>query len=278
MLNPSLPGGPTHAPGPSDALLRAVADNIEPCVFAQDGAGRLVFVNRSLLRWLERSEADLLGNTSRQVWPRSLAEKDEADLALVFAGARLETDERRPRAGRLYDVRSCKFPVCDEQGRVVQALTLFHELPAACGLATGPKERPREVVIMKGQQGGLAVSTVLVVERDHQVRGLAKVLLERGHHEVLLAADAAEARRLLEREAYPPDLILFDQGYAANLREMFELAPGTEVVLTCVMAPANLAEEDRGRLAGLLYKPFDLDEPMRTVRDVLRRRSPPCWE
>jgi CheY-like chemotaxis protein len=274
MGAPFLRRGPTPVPGLGHALVRALADNIEPCVYVQDSAGRLVFVNRSFVRWLGLAETDLLGKVAADVWPADIAERDEADLALVFAGARLEGEDERPRASGAAParcpVRALKLPLCDEHGSVVAALTLFHSLrddrarlpvhrPDGEGIGDAAPTPPAPAA---GEEPALKV---LVVESDPQVRRLTQLVLERAHYEVIPAADLAAARAVLDREACRPDLVVLDEGHVDELDDVLALAPGALRVLTCAVGPADLAKGPRAHFAGLLLKPYDADELVQAI-------------
>jgi len=108
--------------------------------------------------------------------------------------------------------------------------------------------------------------TVLVVEADPSVRSLVGRVLRREGFDVLAARDARTAITLCAAHAGPLALVLTDlelpemdgaELYAAVTRER----PGTHVLYTS-------RDPDRRR-AGLLHKPFALDELMGAVRAVM---------
>ena len=104
------------------------------------------------------------------------------------------------------------------------------------------------------------MKTVLVVDDDRSLRLLCRVNLELEGHRVLEAATLAEARALFDREA--PDVILLDVhvGNEDGLELLDELealdVPSRIVLLS---GTSEIGLELRGRVAGVIGKPFDLE-------------------
>jgi DNA-binding response OmpR family regulator len=112
---------------------------------------------------------------------------------------------------------------------------------------------------MSGEGGRTHFKTVLVVDDERSLRLLCRVNLELEGHRVLEAATLAEARALVEQEA--PDVILLDVHLGNDdgldlLDELEALDVPSRVVL--LSGTSEIGPELRGRVAGVIGKPFDL--------------------
>jgi DNA-binding response OmpR family regulator len=123
-----------------------------------------------------------------------------------------------------------------------------------------------------GEGGRTHVKTVLVVDDDRSLRLLCRVNLELEGHRVLEAATLGEARTLFEREA--PDVILLDVhvGNEDGLELLDELealdVPARVVLLS---GTSEIGPELRGRVAGVIGKPFDLERLAEAVSGATLR-------
>jgi PAS domain S-box-containing protein len=107
----------------SEVKYRSLIENLEQCVFLKDVDLRYVAANRPFCQSLGRPEADVLGRTDYEFYPRALAERHRADDQRVLGeGKRLEREEQGLLGGRLCTVRVVKTPVRDAQGRAVGVL------------------------------------------------------------------------------------------------------------------------------------------------------------
>jgi PAS domain S-box-containing protein len=116
------------ARGAAESPYRALADNLDQCVFLLDPAGRHVAVNRSFCQWLGRPEADLLGRTAFDLWPPPLAEQDAAEDRRVLQGECIESEGQRPRGGEVRTVQVVRVPLRDGRGAVCGVLGLFRDV------------------------------------------------------------------------------------------------------------------------------------------------------
>jgi PAS domain S-box-containing protein len=107
---------------------RALAENVEQCVYLLDAEGRFAAVNRSFRQWLGLAEAELLGRGPLEVWPAGLAEAYAADDCRALAGERLEREEQRPRGRQTRTVRTVRVPLRDERGAVRGVLGIFRDV------------------------------------------------------------------------------------------------------------------------------------------------------
>jgi DNA-binding response OmpR family regulator len=119
----------------------------------------------------------------------------------------------------------------------------------------------------------------LVVEEDDMLAGFLRDRLSETDFEVRVAANAAEAERLLEAESYDVmvlDLSLPDDSGLQVLRQA--RAKSTDLVIV-ILAPAGVpADCVKGLDAGAddyLAKPFSYMELTARIRALLRRRSGP---
>lgn len=115
---------------------------------------------------------------------------------------------------------------------------------------------------------------ILVIDDEPRVRQVVTAYLEREGFRVDHAADAAEARALLEGP--PPDLVILDIMFpgASGLDLLAELRATTDLPVILLTARA----EEADRVAGLelgaddyVVKPFSPRELVARVRTVLRR-------
>ena len=101
--------------------------------------------------------------------------------------------------------------------------------------------------------------TVLVVDDDASMRLLCRVNLELEGHRVLEASTLAQARELIAAEI--PDVALLDVHLGSErgldlIDDVASLELPTQVVL--LSGSSEISAELRGRVAGVLGKPFDL--------------------
>ncbi len=127
-------------------------------------------------------------------------------------------------------------------------------------------------------------ATILVVEDEPAIQSLIEINLRRAGHEVMLAADAETARRLVT--AALPDLILLDWmlpgmsgiDFARQLRR-----DARTRTLPIIMLTARADERDKieGFDIGAddyITKPFSPRELMARIKALLRRHAPQTTE
>ncbi|HET7526565.1 MAG TPA: phosphate regulon transcriptional regulator PhoB [Burkholderiaceae bacterium] len=128
------------------------------------------------------------------------------------------------------------------------------------------------------------MSRILVVEDEAAIAELLALNLRHAGHEVVLAADAAQAQ--LEVDAVLPDLVVLDwmlpDQSGLTLARRWRGAERTRA-LPIIMLTARSEETDK--IAGLdsgaddyLTKPFSTSELHARIRAVLRRRAPETLE
>ena len=123
--------------------------------------------------------------------------------------------------------------------------------------------------------------TVLLVEDEPGVRGVAKELLELQGYRVLEAANGVDALELEARHRGPIHLLLTDvvmpRMGGRELAERFELRrPNARLLLVSGYTDdAALRESVRHRDTPFLHKPYALEALARAVREALDRRPAP---
>lgn len=125
-----------------------------------------------------------------------------------------------------------------------------------------------------GKQAGSAVARVLAVEDEPLVRGLIVSVLQLEGYEVVEAADALTAVRVIAES--PPDLVLLDLGLpgASGLELLAHLRRDGDVPVI-ILTGAGSEEQ---RIAGLkegaddyVVKPFSPGELVARIETILRR-------
>lgn len=147
------------------------------------------------------------------------------------------------------------------------------------GVPTGLPRLPRCLTGgARERSGGVAyLESVLVVEDDHDLRGLLVTLLTDEGYAVMAAEDGERALRLCaERE---PDLIVLDLqlprfGGLEFLRRhrSSHRCTGKVIALTA----GRVSEDDLGQhgVDAVIAKPFDIDELLARIRDLLASLHP----
>jgi DNA-binding response OmpR family regulator len=115
---------------------------------------------------------------------------------------------------------------------------------------------------------------ILVVDDDHDIRGLLRALLERAGHEVLDAADGRAGLR--ELYAASPDLVILDVAMPgldgwATLERVREVTDVPVLMLTARDAELERVRGLQGGADDYVVKPFGRQELVARV-DVLLRR------
>ena len=118
-------------------------------------------------------------------------------------------------------------------------------------------------------------ASILVIDGDLSIRDMAgEAMRDEGYRAVTLATHTDAVRHLV---AFRFDLILADSAGAgvadpwAGLEEVKDAAGDTPVVIFSAHDPQVFAGYAEHGFAGLVAKPFDLDELLGTVKVVLTR-------
>ena len=117
--------------------------------------------------------------------------------------------------------------------------------------------------------------TVLLVEDDEKVRGVARTILRRSGYDVVEAANGGEALLICEQLERPIHVLLTDvvmprMSGRLLARRLSEIRPGMRVVCMSGHTPADV--EQRELLpagAAFIQKPFAPDDLLAVVRGAL---------
>lgn len=132
-----------------------------------------------------------------------------------------------------------------------------------------PHSKPAASPLFRGSE------TVLLVEDDEMVRGLAQVVLEAQHYTVLPARNAEEAIEVARRHAKVIDVVMTDtvmpgMGGPDLAERLMQLRPGLRVIVTSGYAGRGQEFiQSLGSQAAFLQKPYTPDMLTRKVREVL---------
>jgi len=118
----------------------------------------------------------------------------------------------------------------------------------------------------------MAAERILIVDDDESIRQIVRICLTDEGYEVFEAPNGQAALNMLTEIA--PMLILLDLRMPVmdgwEFAKRYESMPGPRAPLVAFVAALN-AEQDCADLdaAGILAKPFDLDDLLRAVRNLL---------
>ena len=146
------------------------------------------------------------------------------------------------------------------------------------------RRSPEPPVARRGRwvdDGGVRDRRVLVVEDNEDIRSLLDAVLGLSGYEVVLAEDGREALRLLVDVQLAPDLAILDvempelSGWEV-LRSIRDNASTADLPVIVCSVNGSDVDLDRSRALGCdgyLQKPFDIDELVAEVDDVIERAT-----
>jgi two-component system chemotaxis response regulator CheY len=119
----------------------------------------------------------------------------------------------------------------------------------------------------------MAAERILIVDDDESIRQIVRICLTDEGYEVFEAPNGQVALHTLAE--FTPNLILLDlrmpimDGW--EFAKRYETTPGPHAPIVAFVAALN-AEQDCADLdaAGILAKPFDLDDLLKAVRNLVR--------
>lgn len=180
----------------SEAKYRSLIENLEQSIFLKDNEFRFVAANKRFCDGLGITEADILGKTDYDFYPKHLADKYRADDVLVLReGKPLEVEEQNLAIGKPRTVRVVKTPTQDDRGQPAGVLGIFWDVT---------RERALEMQLRQSQKmegigqlaGGIAhdFNNLLTAILGNVALVLAALPENDPNRELLLAADKAAGR------------------------------------------------------------------------------------
>ncbi|HEX8841723.1 MAG TPA: response regulator [Sphingomicrobium sp.] len=145
------------------------------------------------------------------------------------------------------------FLIQSEVGRGTTAELWLPRAPNGADRAGGTPEEPKRRTRMRKR-------TILLVDDHHEVRSTTAAVLEDAGHEVIQAADGAEAIRVLEQRECSCDLLITDYAMpnlsgTQFIRKARELCPDVPALIITGYAESD-AIGDRPEGVEVLLKPF----------------------
>lgn len=122
------------------------------------------------------------------------------------------------------------------------------------------------------------MAVVLIIEDDPALADLLRQVLEDEGHRAIVASTLADAERAVRAEPIElvlADLIEFDLRSGPGSVQALRSVAGDRPVLLCTGQPHAEKLADLPGLAGVLGKPFDLDELLSCVDRALDRAGGP---
>lgn len=134
----------------TDHPLRQIVDNSSAVIYIKDLQGRYQLVNRAFERFFQLCAEQVLGRSDHQLFPATVADAlRNNDLCVTSLGHSIEFEEQLILRDRSWVYLSSKFPLYDEQGRVI----------AVCGISTDISERKRVEEALRHVALGVSAAT-----------------------------------------------------------------------------------------------------------------------
>jgi PAS domain S-box-containing protein len=115
----------------SEAKYRSLIEDLELEVFLKDRQGRYVAANKRFCQGLEKSEAEIIGRTDAELYPATVAARNQVNSRRVLdGGERIETEEQVTVANVPRTHRVVRTPVKDEHGAVTGVLGVCWDVTA----------------------------------------------------------------------------------------------------------------------------------------------------
>lgn len=116
--------------------------------------------------------------------------------------------------------------------------------------------------------------TVLIIEDEEQVSGLAESLLKRFGYRVLSALDGEKGLEIYTKNSEAIDLVLLDltmprMSGQMVFERMLEIDSDVKVIICSGQSDEDIREGILSRAVGVLKKPYRVNDLAKTVRTVL---------
>lgn len=180
----------------SEAKYRSLVENLEQQVFLKDADMCFVAANGPFCKSVGRGEAEIVGRTDFEIYPRRLAEKYRGDdLRVLEDGQRVEVEENTLIDAQPRTVRVVKTPVKDDQGKIVGVLGIRWDVTEQRALEAHLRQTQKMEAV--GQlAGGVAhdFNNLLTAILGNLSLVLGGSQLAGGDRELLLSAEIAGQR------------------------------------------------------------------------------------
>ncbi len=119
--------------------------------------------------------------------------------------------------------------------------------------------------------------TILLVDDEDVIRGVAQQMIEMGGYKVLTATSGEEALKIYAAHKDEISLVILDlimpgMGGKRCLQELLRMNPDSKVIIASGHSPNDLAVDERGTGArGFIQKPYDAKDVLVFIRKILDR-------
>jgi PAS domain S-box-containing protein len=123
----------------SQELLQSIIDNTSSIIYIKDTEGKFLLVNKQFERRSGKSKEEILGKTSEEIFPKSIADSgNEEDKQVLQANSLQEFEEDVNFNGANYNLFTIKFPLFKK-----------NQPYAVCGITTDITEVKKQANLIK---------------------------------------------------------------------------------------------------------------------------------
>lgn len=175
----------------SETRYHSIVENVPLNFYQKDLRGKLVFVNSTYQKFLQRPVTDLLGKGDHDLFPKELADQYVADDRKVIETRRplvIPAEHHLTSDGRELIVEVIKAPVTDAEGRVIGTTGVFWDI-------TERKRMEEQLRLSKELADEASRSkSQFVANVSHEIRTPLGVIL--GYAERIESSDLTDAERV----------------------------------------------------------------------------------